>query len=69
MVLAGVGIDHKKLVDLGNKYFSVPKSDPKNIDEQVMKDNKAVWTGGWKLVMRFRVLVFKLNFNLLIVFL
>ena len=48
MVLAGVGIDHKTLVDLGKKYFSVPKS-----DKQVIEDNKAVWTGGVVMVIRF----------------
>ncbi|CAF3379205.1 unnamed protein product [Rotaria socialis] len=46
MVLAGVGIDHQQLVDLGNKYFSVPKSDAMNIDEKAAEQNKAVWTGG-----------------------
>jgi processing peptidase subunit alpha len=56
MVLAGVGIDHEKLVDLGKKYFSVPKSDKKNIDEQNIKDNKAVWTGGVVTVMRLMIL-------------
>ena len=30
MVLAGVGIDHQKLVDLGKRYFSVPKSEAQN---------------------------------------
>jgi len=56
MVLAGVGIDHEKLVDLGKKYFSVPKSDNKKIDEQDIKDNKAVWTGGVVTVMRLMIL-------------
>ncbi|CAM4824447.1 unnamed protein product [Rotaria magnacalcarata] len=46
MVLAGVGIDHQQLVDLGNKYFSVPKSDTMNIDEKAAEQNKALWTGG-----------------------
>lgn len=48
MVLAGVGIDHQKLVDLGKKYFSVPKS-----EQQVTSDEKAVWTGGSIMVMGF----------------
>ncbi|CAF3963232.1 unnamed protein product [Adineta steineri] len=46
MVLAGVGVDHQQLVDLGKKYFSVPKNEKKIIDEQTSNDNKAVWTGG-----------------------
>ncbi len=53
MVLAGVGIDHQKLVDLGKKYFSVPKNEKKSIDEQTIKENKAVWTGGVIMVMKF----------------
>ena len=52
MVLAGVGIDHQQLVDLGKKYFSVPKSDDKIIDEQNNLENKAVWTGGVTMVIR-----------------
>jgi predicted Zn-dependent peptidase len=47
MVLAGVGIDHQKLVDLGQKYFSVPKNENQIIDQQA---NKAVWTGGVVMV-------------------
>lgn len=62
MVLAGVGIDHQKLVDLGKKYFSVPKNEKKIIDQQIINNNKAVWTGGAVMVMRFRV------FNLFIYF-
>ncbi len=50
MVLAGVGIDHQKLVDLGQKYFSVPKNESQIIDQQA---NKAVWTGGVVMVRRF----------------
>jgi hypothetical protein len=63
MVLAGVGIDHQKLVDLGKKYFSVPKSDNKNINEQVIKDEKAVWTGGVVMVMRFICLDLEFSFS------
>jgi len=51
MVLAGVGIDHEKLVDLGKKYFSVPKNEKKIIDEQTIKENKAIWTGGVIMVI------------------
>ncbi|CAF1013790.1 unnamed protein product [Rotaria sordida] len=46
MVLAGVGIDHQQLVDLGKKYFSISKNDNKNIDQKTIEDNKAIWTGG-----------------------
>jgi predicted Zn-dependent peptidase len=60
MVLAGVGIDHQQLVDLGNKYFSVPKSDTKIINEQSSTENKAVWTGGAIMVMRVMVESFRL---------
>lgn len=49
MVLAGVGIDHEKLVELGKKYFSVPKSETKG----VMEEEKSVWTGGSVMVRRF----------------
>lgn len=48
MVLAGVGIDHEKLVELGKKYFSVPKSETKVVTEE----EKAVWTGGAVMVRR-----------------
>jgi mitochondrial-processing peptidase subunit alpha len=48
MVLAGVGIDHEKLVELGKKYFSVPKSETKVVREE----EKAVWTGGAIMVRR-----------------
>lgn len=48
MVLAGVGIDHQQLVDLGKKYFSVPKSTEPN--EPTAEQNKAIWTGGSVLV-------------------
>ena len=44
MVLAGVGIDHQRLVDLGKKYFAIPKSETTN--EQISQENKSVWTGG-----------------------
>lgn len=46
MVLAGVGIDHERMVELGKKYFSVPKSDTK----VPVEEEKAVWTGGVVLV-------------------
>ncbi len=52
MVLAGVGIDHQTLVNLGKKYFSVPKSETKTIDEQTIEANKAIWTGGVVMVKR-----------------
>ena len=48
MVLAGVGIDHEKMVELGKKYFSVPKSNTK----VPVEEEKAVWTGGVVLVRR-----------------
>lgn len=51
MVLAGVGIDHQQLVDLGNKYFSVPKSETNNTGEQMNQYEKAVWTGGAVMVI------------------
>ena len=53
MVLAGVGIDHEKLLDLGRKYFSVPKSEKKIITEEDLKEDKAIWTGGAVMVMKF----------------
>ncbi len=46
MVLAGVGIDHQILVNLGKKYFSMPKSETKMMDTQAIEANKAIWTGG-----------------------
>ena len=46
MVLAGVGIDHQKLVDLGKRYFSVPKSEAQTMDKEAIEVNKAVWAGG-----------------------
>ncbi|CAF0943556.1 unnamed protein product [Adineta ricciae] len=46
MVLAGVGIDHQQLVDLGKRYFSVPKNEKKPGDGQTSTETKAVWTGG-----------------------
>lgn len=46
MVLAGVGIDHQQLVDLGKKYFSVPENEKKPSDGQTSTETKAVWTGG-----------------------
>ena len=52
MVLAGVGVDHEQLVDVGKRYFSVPKSDDKIIGEQNNQENKAVWTGGVIMVIR-----------------
>ena len=48
MVLAGVGIDHEKMVELGKKYFSVPKSNT----TVPVEEEKAVWTGGVVLVRR-----------------
>jgi len=56
MVLAGVGIDHQQLVDLGKKYFSVPKGEKKILTEQEIKENKAVWTGG-VVVVRGQMLI------------
>lgn len=53
MVLAGVGIDHQQLVDLGKKYFSMPKSENKNANEQNKNETKAIWTGGAVMVIRF----------------
>lgn len=50
MVLAGVGIDHQQLVDLGQKYFSVPKNEAKDTNEASVPQNKAVWTGGTVMV-------------------
>lgn len=50
MVLAGVGIDHQQLVDLGQKYFSVPKNEAKDTNEASVPQNKAVWTGGAVMV-------------------
>ncbi len=52
MVLAGVGIDHQVLVNLGKKYFSVPKSEVKTMDKQAIEANKAIWTGGAVTVRR-----------------
>lgn len=49
MVLAGVGIDHQQLVDLGKKYFAVPKNE-KAKDGIATAYDKAVWTGGIALV-------------------
>ena len=61
MVLAGVGIDHQKLVDLGKKYFSVPKSETTTIDPKVIEANKAVWTGGTVMVGRLMKLDIELS--------
>ena len=48
MVLAGVGIDHQQLVDLGKKYFPIPKS----TDGGAGENEKAVWTGGVLMVKK-----------------
>jgi hypothetical protein len=54
MVLAGVGIDHQKLVELGNKYFSIVKSQTEKVDNQSMSNEKAMWIGGTVMVGRTR---------------
>jgi predicted Zn-dependent peptidase len=54
MVLAGVGIDHQQLVDLGQKYFSVPKSENQISNQPT---DKAVWTGGVIMVRIFSITV------------
>ena len=56
MVLAGVGIDHQQLVDLGKKYFSVPKNEKKNIEQST---TKAVWTGGVVMVKKIYSFTFQ----------
>lgn len=48
MVLAGVGIDHDRLLELGRKYFSTPK--PTN--SPIVEEEKAVWKGGFVLVRK-----------------
>ena len=57
MVLAGVGIDHQRLVDLGNKFFSVPTNGNKATNEV-----KAVWTGGAVMVRRRAAMYFHAEF-------
>ena len=65
MVLAGVGIDHQQLIDLGKKYFSVPKSTEPN--EPTSTLNKAIWTGGSVLVRATHIDRIQVNLSRLFV--